>query len=184
MTLFLFYLFFDVNNTSNPWILPFSANFSASSSPRLYGPSFKLLLSQCPGNYAPVTPSCNSPTKPYPDRLQLWNLHFHTEAGKSCWGKKNHTAMQIGAYYKGHGQSWVISGTEQYPSWPWPTSFPTALSEYSRISQLRSNFHFILSSLTFSVRNSFYFTEKNGGHQCGTPLTSLPAPLLWIYLHQ
>ena len=74
--------------------------------------------------------------------------------------------------------SWVINGAWQYSSFPLPTSFSTPLAEYSRILPLHSKLSFSFFSLTFSIWNSFYFNEKNEGHQFGTLLTSLLLPVL------
>lgn len=88
---YYFTFLWDLNKTSSLWIPPFLANFSASSWPRLSDPSSKFLLSHYPGNSHPSIFSCNFPAKPYPDRIQLWKLHFYTEAAESCWVKKSHS---------------------------------------------------------------------------------------------
>lgn len=68
--------------------------------------------------------------------------------------------MQIGVYYKGQGLHLGPQGCLAIFFCPLPTSFPTPLTECSRIPPLRSNFCLILSSLTFSITNTFYITEK------------------------
>lgn len=97
----------------------------------------KLLLNHCSGNSCSLTFSCNCPAKPYPDRIQPQNLHFHTGATESCWGKTIQTYILVF-----RDNSWVINGAWQYSSFPLLTSFPTSLIEYSRI------YHFTQTSVS------------------------------------